>query len=67
MNSCILMISAFQITVRRSCIWDDTLRPIKRTFDEKYVRETFESAVDGGRPHREFFMLLMNAIRESHC
>jgi hypothetical protein len=61
--------SAFRITVRRSSIWDDALRAVKRAFDEKkLVRVTFigESAVDGGGPRREFFMLLMNAIRENN-
>jgi hypothetical protein len=58
--------SIFRITVRRSCIWDDALRAVKRAFDEmKLVRVTFiaESAVDGGGPRRE---LLMNAIRENN-
>ena len=61
--------SAFRITVRRSSIWDDALRAVKRALDEKkLVRVTFigESAVDGGGPRREFFMLLMNAIRENN-
>lgn len=59
----------FRITVRRSNIWEDAHRALKRTFDEKkHVRITFlgESAVDGGGPRREFFMLLMNAIKENN-
>lgn len=59
----------FRITVRRSNIWEDTHRALKHTFDEKkHVRITFlgESAVDGGGPRREFFMLLMNAIKENN-
>ena len=61
--------NTFRITVRRSTIWDDALRAVRRTFDEKkHIHITFlgESAVDGGGPRREFFMLLMNAIRENH-
>ena len=64
-----LYVNTSRITVRRSSIWDDALRAVKRTFDEKkHVRITFigESAVDGGGPRREFFMLLMNAIRENN-
>ena len=56
-------------TVRRSNISEDAHRALKRTFDEKkHVRITFlgESAVDGGGPRREFFMLLMNAIKENN-
>jgi len=36
--------------------------------DKKHVHVTFlwESAVDGGGPRREFFMLLMNAIKENN-
>ena len=68
MNSCILMITVHFESLLRSSIWDDTLRAIKRTFDEKHVRVTFlgESAVDGRGPRREFFMLLMNAVRENN-
>ena len=61
--------NTLRITVRRSSIWDDALRAVKRTFDEKkHIRITFigESAVDGGGLRREFFMLLMNAIRENN-
>ena len=59
----------FRITVRRSHIWEDSLRAIKRNFDErKHIRVTFlgESAVDGGGPRREFFMLLLNNIKENN-
>ena len=59
----------FQITVQRSSIWEDAHRALKCTFDEKkHVCITFlgESAVDGGGPRREFFMLLMNAIKENN-
>ena len=55
------------MTIRRSRIWDDTLRAVQRSFDEKkHIHVTFlrESAVDGGGPQREFFMLLMKAIRK---
>ena len=59
----------FRITVRRSHIWDDALRAVRRNFDEsKHIRITFlgESAIDGGGPRREFFMLLMNSIKENN-
>ena len=59
----------FRITVRRSHIWEDSVRTIRRTFDErKHFRVAFlgESAIDGGGPRREFFMLLMNNIRENN-
>ena len=59
----------FRITVRRSHIWEDSVRTIRRTFDErKHFRVTFlgESAIDGGGPRREFFMLLINNIRENN-
>ena len=59
----------FRITVRRSHIWDDALRAVKRNFVEsKHIRITFlgESAIDGGGPRREFFMLLMNSIKENN-
>lgn len=59
----------FRITVRRSNIWEDALRAVKRSFDErKHIRITFlgESAIDDGGPRREFFMLLMNSIKENN-
>ena len=61
-------INAFRITVRRSSIWDDALRavnvPLMR--GSMSVSPLLESAVDGGGPRREFFMLLMNTIRENN-
>jgi len=57
------------IRVRRSNIWEDALWAVKRTFDDKkHIHVTFlwESAVDGGGPRRECFMLLMNAIKENN-
>ena len=42
---------------------------MKFNFDERqHVMVTFlgKSAVDGGGPRREFFMLLMNVINENH-
>ncbi len=59
----------FRITVRRTNIWEDALRAVKRSFDErKHIRITFlgESAIDAGGPRREFFMLLMNIIKENN-
>ena len=61
--------NVFRITVRRSNIWEDAVRAMKRSFDEKrHLRVTFlgESAVDGGGPRREFFMLLMNSIKDNN-
>ena len=58
-----------RVTVRRSHTREDSEQAIKRSFDEnKHVRVTFlgESAIDGGGPRKECFMLLLNNINENH-
>ena len=60
--------SSLRITVRRSHIWNDTIKVLKRpNFDiTQKISLTFvgESGVDDGGPSREYFRLLMKAIAE---
>ena len=52
--------------MRRTVLWQDVLKCFKRKFDPKsHLRVTFlgEPAEDDGGPRREFFMLLMEAMK----
>ena len=53
-----------QITVRRTHIWEDSLRLFRRIDASKTLRVTFlgEAGVDDGGPRREYLRLLMSAI-----
>ena len=55
-----------RITVRRSHIWEDTLRALRRNLDlRKAIKVTFlgEPAIDGG-PRREYLRLLMKTVSQ---
>lgn len=59
--------SILKIAVRRSFVWQDTLRKLKRTTQEELaapIRVDFvgESAVDAGGPRREYFSLLVGSV-----
>lgn len=56
-----------RITVRRSHIWEDTVRTLKRNIDlRKTIKITFlgEPGIDDGGPRREYLRLLMKEISE---
>ena len=56
-----------RITVRRSHIWEDTLRALRRNLDlRKAIKVTFlgEPAIDDGGPCREYLRLLMKAVSQ---
>lgn len=56
-----------RITVRRSHIWEDTVRTLRRNIDlRKTIKVTFlgEPAIDDGGPRREYLRLLMKALSE---
>lgn len=55
-----------RITVRRSHIWADSMRVLRRVHLEKRLKVTFlgESAVDDGGPRREYLRLLMSTMAE---
>ena len=51
--------------IRRNCVWQDTIRKLKRTTQEELaypIRVDFagESALDAGGPRREYFSLLVD-------
>ena len=53
-----------RITVRRTHIWQDSMRTIRRIKLQKRLRVTFlgEAGVDDGGPGREYLRLLMAAM-----
>ena len=56
-----------RITVRRSHIWEDTLRALRRNLDlRKVIKVTFlgEPAIDDGGPRREYLRLLMKTVSQ---
>lgn len=56
-----------RITVRRSHIWEDTVRALRRNLDlRKVIKVTFlgEPAIDDGGPRREYLRLLMKTVSE---
>ena len=57
--------------VRRNCVWQDTIRKLKRTNQEELayqIRVDFagESAVDAGGPRREYFSLLVGSAAKAN-
>ena len=58
-----------RITVRRTHIWDDSMKALRRVDVRKQLKVTFlgEAAVDDGGPRREYLRLLMAvAMEQSH-
>lgn len=58
-----------KITVRRTHVWEDSLRAFHRVDLQKRLRVTFlgEAGVDDGGPRREYLRLLMSAMsRQGH-